>query len=83
MPPVLDVTRPVVKSYNQILKREVLKLKEKEESLKEKLHWLEFLKELLSEDGKKLNPELEFDETHLAPSYTQYLQKALLKCQEH
>eukprot|EP00210_Caulerpa_lentillifera_P000869 g840.t1 len=80
VPPVLDVTRLVVKAYNQALKKAIVSLMEKKEATKGKLYWLDFFNELLSEDGRRLKPQLEFDETHLAPCYTQYLQNALLKC---
>ncbi|GMH33936.1 hypothetical protein BSKO_01770 [Bryopsis sp. KO-2023] len=76
--PVLDVTRPVVKSYMSCLKRKALDAIQ-EHSLQGKLHWLDFFEKLLSADGTRLNPEIEFDGTHMSPAYVQWLNDALTK----
>ena len=43
----------------------------------QRLHWLNFASDLLTEDGGKLNPALQFDGTHMAPIYVQYLNMQL------
>ena len=42
-----------------------------------RLHWLDFASDLLTPDGSKLNPDLQFDGTHMAPVYVQYLNAQL------
>lgn len=49
----------------------------KAEQLAGKLVWLDFVHELLAADGDHLLPHLQFDGTHLAPSYVAYLDEAL------
>lgn len=41
------------------------------------LHWLDFLDSLLTDDKKHLEPSLEFDGTHLSPSYVKHLRMEL------
>lgn len=49
----------------------------KAEQLVGKLVWLDFVHELLAAAGDQLLPHLQFDGTHLAPSYVSYLDEAL------
>lgn len=44
-----------------------------------RIHYLDFFDDLLTPDGAALRPGLEFDGTHLAPAYLQYLSAALEK----
>jgi len=60
-PPVIDVTREIVKTFTSILKEYVMKTKG--------LIWLEFFDHLLTPDGLKLNPNFELDDTHMNPTY--------------
>lgn len=76
VPPVLDVTRPIVKPFVKCLKLEIEALGQKP-LYKGKLHWLDFFDELLSDDKLQLRKELHFDETHLSPVYIKYLNEAL------
>lgn len=76
--PVLDVTRRMVVSFMRILRRTV-KHACKQPKYEGKLHWLDFFGKLLSPDGKKLNPDIEFDGTHMAPRYVQFLNDALVE----
>lgn len=46
---------------------------------KGRLHWLDVEPALLSADGQALNPSLQFDGTHMAPPYVQYMCAALNK----
>ena len=81
VPPALEVTRPIVIAYNQVLKAavlDVMKLKQ----YKGHVYWLDFLDDLLTRSGDRLKPELKFDDTHLSPTYTQYLREALLKLED-
>jgi hypothetical protein len=41
--------------------------------LQGRLHWLDFLDELLTGDKSKLEPSLEFDGTHMSPNYVRHL----------
>lgn len=79
MPPALDLTRPMVIAYNQVLKESILEWS-KHKNYKGKLFLLDFLDDLVMPGGRVLKPELRFDDTHLSPTYTQYLQQALTKC---
>lgn len=78
VPPALDVTRPIVIAYNQILKAAVLNAADLKQ-YKGKLYWLDFFDDLLTPSGERLKQGIKFDDTHLSPSYIQYLQEALLK----
>ncbi len=49
----------------------------KAQDLEARFIWLDFLDDLLEQPAATLKPELQFDGTHLAPTYTQYLDKAL------
>ena len=79
VPPALDVTRQIVTAYNEALKPAVQTLAE-QTSYKERVYWLDFFDDLVSEDGTALKTELKFDDTHLSPTYTQYLRRALTQC---
>ncbi|WAQ99658.1 hypothetical protein MAR_024031, partial [Mya arenaria] len=67
--PVLDVTRPIVMQFNRILATRLL--------AEPALYWLNFVNELLTEDGQALKPEFTFDGTHANPSYVQLLAESL------
>ena len=64
VPPVLEVTRPIVMLFNQLLKKNVLELKKQGVPLS----WLGFKNDLLLENGQ-FNPLFEIDGVHLHPSY--------------
>lgn len=42
-----------------------------------RIHWLDFFDQLLTPDGLRMRPELEFDGTHMNPGYVQIMQTAL------
>jgi hypothetical protein len=44
---------------------------------KGRLHFLDFFSSLLTPDGSKLDPALEFDGTHMAPAYVRHMAAAL------
>eukprot|EP00850_Spirogloea_muscicola_P010195 SM000059S18672 [mRNA] locus=s59:358069:363417:+ [translate_table: standard] len=73
VPPVLDITRPVVIIYNRILRA---KVSAASKQLQGKLYWLDFFEDLLCPRGT-LRKGLELDGTHMSPSYIQYLSDAL------
>eukprot|EP00850_Spirogloea_muscicola_P017831 SM000157S02061 [mRNA] locus=s157:29967:46254:- [translate_table: standard] len=73
VPPVLDITRPVVTIYNRVLRAKVLAATKR---LQGKLHWLDFFKDLLCIRGK-LRKGLELDGTHMSPMYIQHLSDGL------
>ena len=64
VPPVLNVTRPIVMLFNQLLKKTVLELKKKGSSIS----WLGFKDDLLLENGQ-FNPIFDIDSVHLHPRY--------------
>mmetsp|Transcript_1483 Transcript_1483/g.3594 ORF Transcript_1483/g.3594 Transcript_1483/m.3594 type:complete len:145 (+) Transcript_1483:346-780(+) len=72
VPPVLNETRHVVMPFNAALRRAILSAS-KEAGMDGRLHWLDFLDELLTPDKSKLEPSLEFDGTHMSPSYVRHL----------
>lgn len=74
--PVLDVTRPTVSAFMKVLKRMIV-VAIRKHSLKGKLHWLEFFQELVCNNGTSLNPDIDFDGTHMSPEYVQFLDGAL------
>uniref|UniRef100_A0A061S9Z0 Tpr-like protein n=2 Tax=Tetraselmis sp. GSL018 TaxID=582737 RepID=A0A061S9Z0_9CHLO len=76
LPPVLNETRHIVLPFNAALRRAVDEAA-RDPSAGGRLHWLDFLDELLTPDGKRLNPALEFDGTHLSPAYVRHLDAAL------
>ena len=47
------------------------------EGLERRLVWLDFLDDLLNATSASLKPALQFDGTHLAPTYTEHLNLAL------
>ncbi|XP_021357417.1 uncharacterized protein LOC110452964 [Mizuhopecten yessoensis] len=65
--PILEPTRQVVMQFNKQLATRVKKNK--------RLHWLDFVEDLLVDGG--LRPEYEFDGTHCHPAYISLLEKAL------
>lgn len=69
-PPVLDMTRETVKMFNAHLKSECAK---------HGLRYLDFLDDLLTNNGKDLKKELFLDGIHCSPNITKYLEKALNK----
>ena len=79
VPPALDVTRSMVTAYNAALKSSIQDLTRRP-TYKRHVYWLDFYDDLLTPDKTDLKSELKFDDTHLAPSYTSYLQKALDRC---
>lgn len=42
-----------------------------------KLHWLDLFEELLTPDGLRMKPSLQFDGTHMNPGYVRIIEKAL------
>jgi len=76
VPPALDITRPMVVAYNEVLKESIANLSQYK-SFKGKVFWLEFFDDLVSPDKKQLKPEFKFDDTHLAPNYVSLLRESL------
>lgn len=67
--PVLDLTRPIVMQFNKILATRLQK--------EPRLHWLNFVGELLTDNGTTLKEEYKLDGTHLHPSYVTLIEKSL------
>jgi tetratricopeptide (TPR) repeat protein len=67
--PAIDVTRPIVKIYNRILKEKIQK--------ETNFVWLDFFEKLLTPDGEKLHPDYELDGTHINPKYVQNISQCL------
>ena len=67
--PVLDLTRPIVMQFNKILASKLLR--------EPQLHWLNFIGELLTDDGITLKEEYKLDGTHLHPSYVALIEHAI------
>ena len=42
-----------------------------------RLHWLDFSDRLLAANGKEFNPNLDFDGTHMSPTYVSFMNAAL------
>lgn len=78
VPPALDVTRSIVTAYNAVLKKSIVELSQLN-SYKGRVHWLDFFRDLVTEDGLQLKPDLKFDDTHLSPRYLGHLAEALTK----
>jgi len=72
--PVIKETRKIVKLFNKILKKHVIKASA---ALKGKLVWLDFFDELLTPDGEALKEEYNLDGTHISPAYLTALEQAL------
>lgn len=72
VPPVMDITRNVVAAWNNRLAPKVEAL-----HATTNLRWLDFWRELLSEDGTKLQPQFGLDGIHLHPCYIEHLQRAI------
>ena len=70
VPPVLDVTRSMVRTFNAALRDAV-------RATSPQLRWLELEAALLSDDGGALLPEYTLDGTHLSPRYVPLLAAAL------
>lgn len=68
IPPVLDATRSIVNEFNQLMEKRVYALKN------DKITWLGFKGDLLDEDGN-FNAKFNLDDTHLAPSYIQTINR--------
>ncbi len=77
VPPVLDVTRPMVRLFNAALRDAVRATSAPGSAPAARLRWLELEAPLLSDDGGKLLPEYALDGTHLSPRYTELLAMAL------
>eukprot|EP00029_Vermamoeba_vermiformis_P011686 TRINITY_DN649_c0_g1_i3.p1 TRINITY_DN649_c0_g1~~TRINITY_DN649_c0_g1_i3.p1 ORF type:complete len:900 (+),score=214.98 TRINITY_DN649_c0_g1_i3:369-2702(+) len=67
--PVIDVTRPIVVTYNKILKEHVQKAPE--------FKWLDFFDDLVTDNQTKLNSLYDLDGTHLHPRYLSLVERAL------
>lgn len=65
VPPVLDPTRPIVKVFNDSFKSAVRAVKG--------LHWLDFVENVLNEDGSRLRDNFVLDGTHMHPNYISLL----------
>jgi hypothetical protein len=71
VPPVLDLTRDVVKRFNRVCRA---KLKEAQHP---SIRYLDFMHKLLDTDGNHLAEGFGYDGTHLHPSYLCLLEDAL------
>ena len=67
VPPVLDLTRKIVKLFNQYLKSQNL------------VNYMDFGDHLLSQDKETFNKEYELDNTHMAPTYKKLIQDYFTK----
>ncbi|KAL4230516.1 hypothetical protein ACF0H5_010898 [Mactra antiquata] len=67
--PVLDITRPIVMQFNRILATKLL--------TEPSFHWLNFVKDLLSEGEESLKEEFVFDGTHVHPKYVSLIADTL------
>jgi len=71
IPPVLDVTRPVVLQFNNALRQRLSK--------DSRLRWLEFENDLLTSNRSALSEEYNLDKTHLDSSYVKLIERELNK----
>ncbi|KAK9812932.1 hypothetical protein WJX72_005941 [[Myrmecia] bisecta] len=78
VPPVLNETRHVVKPFNEVLQAKITEISE-QAAARGRIHWLDDFDDLLTPDGCKLNPKLQFDGTHMSPYYVNYLNRALTR----
>jgi tetratricopeptide (TPR) repeat protein len=70
--PVLDVTRDIVRQYNQVLGAAV-------RAHPKQLRWLDFADALLTDDKQSLRADYHLDGTHLHPNYVALVQQAIGK----
>jgi lysophospholipase L1-like esterase len=77
IPPVLDETRDVVKSFDAALQQRLTAVLQWQPELNGQLAYLDFFYDLLTADGSSLQPQLAFDGTHLHPRYLEHLEAAL------
>ena len=70
VPPVMDVTRSIVTTFNKLLKRRILDMAHP------KIRFLDFFDGLLGSDGK-ISSEFDLDGTHMHPKYLRLVQTAL------
>lgn len=75
-PPVLNETRHIVVAFCGVMRAQVLRAAAQQASCG-RLHWLDFFDKLVTDGGERLAPGLEFDGTHLTPSYVQHLSAQL------
>lgn len=78
IPPVLKETRPVVKAFAALLKKEV-QMVTRQPAARGRLHYLDFFDDLLTVDGQALASDLGFDGTHMSPAYLRCLRSELNK----
>ncbi|KAL0478909.1 hypothetical protein AKO1_007822 [Acrasis kona] len=71
--PVLDLTRDMVKKWNQILCKKIIGLNNT------RIKWLDLFDNLLTTDGKDLKHEYKLDGTHAHPRYVSLIQDAINK----
>ncbi|XP_065840747.1 uncharacterized protein [Oscarella lobularis] len=69
VPPVLNETRRIVLDFNKMLRERLARSKT--------LTYLDFGEELVTEDGKELRKQYDFDGTHLNPVYLRLLESAI------
>ena len=79
VPPVLDITRPVVRIFVAQLRAAVTSSGRAPGAGPAGLRWLDFFDALLTGPGPEasLRPDLALDGTHLGPAYVGELQNAL------
>ena len=65
--PVIDITRQFVMPFNDYLRKQ------------KTIPYLDFIDEIVQNEGKDINPKFAFDGTHLNPSYVSLLEKFLKK----
>jgi hypothetical protein len=76
VPPVLELTRPIVRAFVAACRRRIHAAAASPQAAG-RLHWMEFWGQLLTPDGAALVPELQLDDTHMSPVYLQHLQASL------
>eukprot|EP01125_Pyxidicula_operculata_P020157 TRINITY_DN739_c0_g1_i1.p1 TRINITY_DN739_c0_g1~~TRINITY_DN739_c0_g1_i1.p1 ORF type:complete len:850 (-),score=164.87 TRINITY_DN739_c0_g1_i1:58-2607(-) len=73
--PVIDVTRDIVKTFNDVLREKV--------KATPGLHYLEFFDQLLTDDKKNLHPDYVLDGTHMNPRYLFLIENELSKIESN
>ena len=75
VPPVMDITRPVVRQWNEMLGARLTSGKDKGSALR----WLDFWERLLRPEDGQFAPEYTLDSIHMHPAYLALLQEAYNK----
>lgn len=71
VPPVLDISRNIVKQYNTVLQQSIATL---QQSTQYNIHYMDIFHSLLSDNKNEFNSKYKLDNTHIHPSYITLIQ---------